>query len=727
MTVQDTSRKAGPFSGNDVTTQFPFDFKVFTTSDVYVVKLDDSTGIQTVLNLGSDYTVTLNFDQDSDAGGVVTLPTALSTGYSLTLTSNVADNQEVKLTNQGGFLPNVLNNVFDKSTIQIQQLKVDVDRSLKLPLSTATNVSAQWPIPEPLKIPRWNVLGTAIEYIDQSGMPGTINAENVIWTPPWTNAVQRTQSDINLPTFSPEDFGAVDDGVTDCYQAFKNMIAAVNAHGRAKVVFECNNTGEYYLDQIEINGGPNQNNITPLRFENCDGIEIEGNGATISCKKNWVYSADYEIAPGVTKSYKHQLGLRWISCKNVIVNNLTINQNNETITKVATAENLSHSFIIGGGENIQFNNCNSLYALVDGFMPLDGFESENVKNMTMINCTSLYSARQGLSVIQCNNLYALNCVFSFTGTSSFGSFAPRAGVDIEPDSNVNNGQHIFENCEFKDNAGFQWVVSNPTSTPLPVYFEKCRMISTDATLAGAVNPASAYVFVNNCYFDNVNYQPAFGISWEPETVFSSLTNSILLSPRKSGQPLLYVASDPANCPHLLIENNRIYLNSPTAIDDGHFRIFLRGGNIRFRNNYIFIKNTEFPVSGTRFLLLQQLIESQGNVFDTDLSSGVGLIKPQYSDTLRVDDYSRKPSNVFGDASENVDGKMYRGTVQSIQFNVSGGRRVFYQNGTSAPVSGSYVQGDIFYDLIPTAGGFAGIVCVTGGTPGTWKTFGAISV
>ena len=47
-------------------------------------------------------------------------------------------------------------------------------------------------------------------------------------------------------------------------------------------------------------------------------------------------------------------------------------------------------------------------------------------------------------------------------------------------------------------------------------------------------------------------------------------------------------------------------------------------------------------------------------------------------------------------------------------------------GTAAPVSGTWVQGDIVYNSTPTAGGVIGWVCVTGGTPGTWKSFGAIA-
>ena len=45
---------------------------------------------------------------------------------------------------------------------------------------------------------------------------------------------------------------------------------------------------------------------------------------------------------------------------------------------------------------------------------------------------------------------------------------------------------------------------------------------------------------------------------------------------------------------------------------------------------------------------------------------------------------------------------------------------------SAPASGTYEVGDIVYNNTPAAAGFIGWVCTTAGTPGTWKTFGAIS-
>ena len=45
---------------------------------------------------------------------------------------------------------------------------------------------------------------------------------------------------------------------------------------------------------------------------------------------------------------------------------------------------------------------------------------------------------------------------------------------------------------------------------------------------------------------------------------------------------------------------------------------------------------------------------------------------------------------------------------------------------AAPTSGTWALGDIVYNSSPTSGGYVGWICTVAGTPGTWKTFGAIS-
>lgn len=58
--------------------------------------------------------------------------------------------------------------------------------------------------------------------------------------------------------------------------------------------------------------------------------------------------------------------------------------------------------------------------------------------------------------------------------------------------------------------------------------------------------------------------------------------------------------------------------------------------------------------------------------------------------------------------------------------VFNGTKKIHFSQAAAPTTGDWTRGDIVYFTNPSAGGFVGAVCVASGTPGTWKSFGAIS-
>ncbi len=132
MTISSTTRQAGPYAGNDVTTVFPFAFKVFAAADLLVAETDDE-GAQTVLVLTTDYSVSLNADQNVSPGGTITRVGALPTGYALLITSALGALQPTNLTNAGGFYPRVINDALDRVTILLQQTQGEATRALKLP------------------------------------------------------------------------------------------------------------------------------------------------------------------------------------------------------------------------------------------------------------------------------------------------------------------------------------------------------------------------------------------------------------------------------------------------------------------------------------------------------------------------------------------------------------------------------------------------------------------
>lgn len=132
MSLADTPRKAGPFNGNDVTTAFPFEFKVFSDEDIELIHLD-ADGVETTLVLDSDYSVALNADQDNDPGGTITYPLSgspLPTGERLVAIGATAYTQPAAITNLGNFQPRVHENALDRNAVLVQQLRELLQRAL---------------------------------------------------------------------------------------------------------------------------------------------------------------------------------------------------------------------------------------------------------------------------------------------------------------------------------------------------------------------------------------------------------------------------------------------------------------------------------------------------------------------------------------------------------------------------------------------------------------------
>lgn len=50
----------------------------------------------------------------------------------------------------------------------------------------------------------------------------------------------------------------------------------------------------------------------------------------------------------------------------------------------------------------------------------------------------------------------------------------------------------------------------------------------------------------------------------------------------------------------------------------------------------------------------------------------------------------------------------------------------FSRSSAVPTTGTWSQGDLIWNSLPSAGGAIGWVCVVAGTPGTWKPFGSIS-
>ncbi|EMV9400251.1 hypothetical protein AADU91_000658 [Klebsiella michiganensis] len=116
MTVS-TEVDHNDYTGNGVTTQYDFTFRVLDKSHLLVQILDASENITTLV-LGSDYTVT---GVNRYTGGKVVLTSALPAGYKISIERSTPVTQEASIRNQGGFFPEIHEDAFDKLTMLVQQ------------------------------------------------------------------------------------------------------------------------------------------------------------------------------------------------------------------------------------------------------------------------------------------------------------------------------------------------------------------------------------------------------------------------------------------------------------------------------------------------------------------------------------------------------------------------------------------------------------------------------
>lgn len=116
MTVS-TINSVAEFVTNGITKNFPFYFKFLDSRDLVVTYIDPD-GISTVLTMGTQYTVS---GTGNDKGGSIATTTSLSGPGQLIVSRDMEAYQQTSLRNQGKFLAETHEDVFDRLTMLIQQ------------------------------------------------------------------------------------------------------------------------------------------------------------------------------------------------------------------------------------------------------------------------------------------------------------------------------------------------------------------------------------------------------------------------------------------------------------------------------------------------------------------------------------------------------------------------------------------------------------------------------
>ncbi|EJD6081610.1 hypothetical protein M0L39_RS02390 [Providencia rettgeri] len=118
MTVS-TEISSNEYTGNGVTTDFDYKFRIFKANQLSVITSDADGDNVVTLRLGTDYTVT---GANKSAGGKVILTKPLANGYKISIARDIPIKQEASFRNQSKFFAETHEDAFDYLTMIIQRI-----------------------------------------------------------------------------------------------------------------------------------------------------------------------------------------------------------------------------------------------------------------------------------------------------------------------------------------------------------------------------------------------------------------------------------------------------------------------------------------------------------------------------------------------------------------------------------------------------------------------------
>lgn len=128
MTIASTTNR-NEYPGAGSAGPFTFNFRIFAATDLRVIRRS-SAGVETVLAYPADYTVPAT--AIGTTTGTLTLTTVLAVGETLVIRRVLPVTQLTDLANQGTYFPKNIEDQFDRQTAIDQQLKAQIDLSLRL-------------------------------------------------------------------------------------------------------------------------------------------------------------------------------------------------------------------------------------------------------------------------------------------------------------------------------------------------------------------------------------------------------------------------------------------------------------------------------------------------------------------------------------------------------------------------------------------------------------------
>lgn len=516
--------------------------------------------------------------------------------------------------------------------------------------------------------------------------------------------------------FNVKDYGAAGDGVTNDTEAFIAASAALCANGGGTLRIP---DGVYLVGRQDFAGqtglGYAYRGLDVILIDGCQQpVVIEGCHAVLRAAPGLRFGSFDPVTgdahtpaclPFVDEDYvagAYRM-LALLNNRKVIVRDLELDGSADSLILGGAWGDLGRQLNAYGvyalnNDEIRVENVHTHHHGLDGILVSRiGSTAESARTpATLIRVRSEYNARQGLTWAGGNGLTAMDCQFNHSGRGAFCS-SPAAGIDIEAeDGAIRNG--LFINCEAINNAGIGMVAD--TGDSADITFQRCTFIGTSNY---PLWPRKPRIHFMDC------------------TIAGQLVCAYAEQAAGEGDATRFTGCRLTD--HLTWQGQ-------VHMRPDWFLLDLGGGSL----GVMFDRCSIETRIGT-------LCYTAGEITLRDCrmkqaSTGACTISAAYVGYNVV-----SSAGVFDAGPGRVLGRLLINGQEAAQYiSILWRQRLFGDNGNHAieqTIGYAYCpqalvgdrqarQGDIVYNPYAAAGGYAGWICVSAGSPGVWKPFAQIA-
>lgn len=546
--------------------------------------------------------------------------------------------------------------------------------------------------------------------------------------------------------------GAAGDGVADDTTAFQDMAAWIEAQGGGTVLLP---RGTYVVGRqtAVLDGSTAYTSEEIFEVANLsNALRIVGNEAVVRIGDGLRYGS-FEPATGEPADDADVVHLRNVfrfdDCASVEIENLEIDGNNTQLllggTTSGSRQHPAYNIRALNCDRLLLRNVHAHHAAADNiYIAEDGNAIDDDREpKTLINVTSEYAARMGLTWAGGKGLVALNCKFSHSGRAvnqgggaldgqPFGT-SPTAGLDIEAERGPIRDGH-FIGCEFVNNAGagmiafsgdtadvvfdnclFWGTTAYPITPGKPRFtFRRCKIFGLVEVLHGPSGAVPGVVHADAPHFLDCEFEDR---QWSDGNIHTGSNGRIFSA---------------FNEPGWLIEGGVIRLVNGTFIGNyrqgtlRRVRIESHIGDATNKTNVMRLEDTVVEDCYIDDLAAHTtadgyfIVDNAGTIYrNSYINSPDGKLK--WNNWWTGGGGHAGPSGQ-GSTDHSDRAALY---AQALHLhrdqNRSAWRLQKVVSGDAAPTSGTWDRGDMVLDYAGSAAGAPlGWYCVAAGSPGTWQ-------